>query len=368
MSEDFFEEPTEQSIVKAEIVEKYFKAWASIITATQDKYGKEKNPKIGYVDLFAGPGRYEDGAISTPLRVLKKAIGDTVLSKRLVTIFNDKDEANIRSLKEAISELPNISNLKYEPVFWNEEIGDEIAKDIARTKKIPVLAFIDPWGYKGLSLNLVNSFLKDWGCDCIFFFNYFRINAGLNNPCVKEHMESLFGERTEELSNRLKGMGPPEREATIINELSLGLKDFGHRFVLPFCFKNKNGKRTTHHIIFVSKSFKGYEVMKEIMANASSEEHQGVPSFVFSPACGPQQLFLFELNRPIDDLRDMLLNNFKGKRMTMENIYKTHCMDRPYLKRHYREVLANLEQDGKIKTFGRKSKKGFPDYILVEFP
>jgi three-Cys-motif partner protein len=68
----FFDESREQSIIKAEIVEKYFDAWAGIITATQDRTGKEK--RIGYVDLFAGPGRYKDGSDSTPLRVLTKAI------------------------------------------------------------------------------------------------------------------------------------------------------------------------------------------------------------------------------------------------------------------------------------------------------
>src|SRR5207248_10024637 len=38
--------------------------------------------------------------------------------------------------------------------------------------------FVDPFGYKGLSLQLVNSVIKDWGCDCVFFFNYNRISMG----------------------------------------------------------------------------------------------------------------------------------------------------------------------------------------------
>ena len=59
---------------------------------------------------------------------------------------------------------------------------------------MPILAFIDPWGYKGLTLRLVDAFLKDWGCDCLFFFNYGRINAGLSNPMVHAHMAALFGE------------------------------------------------------------------------------------------------------------------------------------------------------------------------------
>jgi three-Cys-motif partner protein len=363
----FFDESREQSIVKAEIVEKYFDAWAGIIVATQQRYKNET--KIGYVDLFAGPGRYKDGAISTPLRVLIKAINNPKYAKSLVAIFNDKDEDNARSLTEAINQLPGIEKLKFKPEVWNEEIGDRIAQDFNEINKIPMLAFIDPWGYKGLSLKLVDAFLKDWGCDCIFFFNYARINAGLSNPLVREHMEALFGkEQAEELANQLDPMNPAERESTIVNALAQSLKNYGHRFVLPFCFKNETGKRTKHNLIFVTKSFKGYEVMKEIMAKASSEEHQGVPTFIYSPADSRKQRFLFEFNRPLDDLEKMLLHQYAGKTMTMREIYENHSIDRPFLSRNYKEVLLKMEEKGVIKTAGRKSKRGFANNIEVTFP
>ena len=77
-------------------------------------------------------------------------------------------------------------------------MGEEIVKMFEEMSLVPTLFFVDPWGYKGLSLRLVNSVLKDWGCDCIFFFNYNRINMGLSNPFVKEHMNALFGEERAE--------------------------------------------------------------------------------------------------------------------------------------------------------------------------
>lgn len=238
----FFDETKEQSQVKAEIVEKYFDAWAGIITATQDQHPQHAK-RIAYVDLFAGPGRYKDGASSTPLRVLQKAISNPTYRERLVTIFNDKDDEFVRSLEQEIKELPGIDQLKHRPVVWNAEVGSEIAQQFASRKKIPTLAFIDPWGYKGLSLELVNAFLKDWGCDCIFFFNYSRINAGLSNPLVQEHMAALFGdERADRLSQVLDPMDPGQREATIVNDLAAALKQYGHRFVLPFTFNKRLGQ------------------------------------------------------------------------------------------------------------------------------
>jgi len=363
----FFDESQEQSVVKATIVEHYFHAWAQIIIATQKKHPNETQ-RIGYVDLFAGPGRYKDGTISTPLRILNKALESEDLRERLVMILNDKDEDHHGSLVGAIASLDNISNLKYKPNVWNEEVGDNIAKNFGSINTIPILAFIDPWGYKGLSLRLVDAFLKDWGCDCIFFFNYARINAGLSNPLVREHMHALFGERAELLSNSLEGLSPLQRETKIVEALAQELKQFGHRYVLPFCFKNKSGTRTKHHLIFVSKNFKGYEVMKEIMAKQSTSNDQGVPSFQFCPPVGPEKPLLFELNRPLDDLEALLLHKFSGRTLTMKDIYWEHCVDTPYVKKNYKDVLKKMEDSGTIKTTGRRSKRGFSDSISVTFP
>jgi three-Cys-motif partner protein len=368
----FFEESKEQSIVKAEIVEKYFDTWAGIIINEQKRQNRTGDEaRIGYIDLFAGPGRYKDGAASTPLRVLEKAISKPDYCERLVTIFNDKDENSAQALEREIHALPGIDALKHRPQIWNQEVGDKIAMEFERINTIPLLAFIDPWGYKGLSLQLVNAFLANWGCDCIFFFNYNRINAGLSNPFVQEHMVALFGQdRAVGLSKQLEAMTPEQREATIVNELAKALQEQGdgRRFVLPFCFKNNTGTRTSHHLILVTKHFKGYDEMKRIMANASSNKEEGVASFAYCPASRTEQLLLFNLNRPLEDLMAALLRDFSGRKATMREIYECHSVDTPYVSKNYKDVLTKLEQDGAIKTSGRKSNRGFADYIEVTFP
>ncbi|HEV2493612.1 MAG TPA: three-Cys-motif partner protein TcmP [Terriglobia bacterium] len=110
-TEEFFDESTEQSHVKSEIVSKYFWAWAKVIIP----HAKMHSGKIAYIDLFAGPGRYNDGTKSTPLLVLERAIQDADMRKMLVAMFNDKDKAQARALEEAISELPGVETLNYRP-------------------------------------------------------------------------------------------------------------------------------------------------------------------------------------------------------------------------------------------------------------
>jgi three-Cys-motif partner protein len=109
----------------------------------------------------------------------------------LVTMFNDADVEHCRALEKLITAIPGIEKLKFKPDIRNEEVGDNIVKMFSEMHLVPTFFFVDPWGYKGLSLRLVNSVLKDWGCDCVFFFNYNRINMGLTNPVVTEHMNAL---------------------------------------------------------------------------------------------------------------------------------------------------------------------------------
>ena len=370
---DFFKQSREQSLVKAEIVAKYFWAWAKVIMP----WAKKGQNKIAYVDLFSGPGRYEDGSKSTPLRILEQAIDDKSPDMRemLIAIFNDINSNNTQSLKKAIDSLNGINTLKHQPIVLNKEVGEEIIHDFQRIRLVPTLFFIDPWGYKGLSLELIGSVIKDWGCDCIFFFNYNRINMGLSNKSVQEHMNALFGEKkANNLRQQLKDKSSYERELIVVEELSEALQKIGGEYVLPFCFKNNKGTRTSHHLIFVSKHVRGYEIMKEIMAKESSSTEQGVPSFEYNPATQYQPL-LFELSKPLDDLEDMLLDKFAGQTMKMLQVYERHHVGKRYIKTNYKEALSNLEAQEKItveppasKRKKRNGKPTFADRVKVTFP
>lgn len=367
MTEDFFEQSTDQSKVKAAIVANYFWAWAKVIIPTAKK---SRNPRIAYIDLFAGPGRYSDGTLSTPLRILQSAIEDADMREMLVTVFNDRNSDHSKRLENAIAGLEGVDTLKQKPQVFNYDVGDEIVRYFERTTLPPTLCFVDPWGYKGLSLRLVNSVLKDWGSDCIFFFNYNRINMGLPNSAVDEHMDSLFGkERADKLRAKLAGLTPEDRETAIIEELAEALQELGGKYVLPFSFLNSKGSRTSHYLIFVSKHPRGYGIMKEVMAKQSSKVDQDVPTFRYCPADRRYRL-LFELNRPLDDLGDMLLRDFAGRSLTMGEIFDQHNVGRPYLSKNYKTVLGTLEAEGKIIADPPASKRrgtSFANHVRVTF-
>jgi len=112
--------------------------------------------------------------------------------------------------------------------------------------------------------------------------------------------------------------------------------------------------------------------MKEIMAAESTDQEQGVPSFTYNPADKlPKQALLFQLSRPLEDLRDMLVNTFRGSTLSMQEVYEEHNVDTPYIKNNYKTILQEMEADGLISVSDPKNKtrrKGtLADRLLITF-
>jgi len=339
----FYHGQTEQSAVKSEIVAKYFWAWAKVIIP----WARKGPGKIGYIDLFAGPGVYQDGTVSTPIKILQRAINDPDMRMMLVASFNDANREHAASLEDAVSALPGIDTLRHPPVITNDCVTTGFSKFFEGKPSVPTLFFIDPWGYKGVSLHLIATLLSSWGCDCILFFNYNRIKISLTNPKVFEHMDALFGkERAEQLRRDLENVPQDEKELTIIEAITEALQDTGAHYVLPFCFKDAHRRRTSHHLILATNN----------------------------PATRSQKV-LFEYTRPVDELEDILLEEYAGTSVAMGEIYTHHNIGRRYIKSNYKDALISLERQGKIvtnpsaqKRIKRKGIPTFADTVVVHFP
>ncbi len=370
MGTSFFDEQTGASAVKAAIVSKYFDAWARVMLV------KVGAPVIGYIDLFAGPGRYKDGSKSTPILVLEMALQDPKLRETLWAIFNDADQASADSLCAAIEELPGIKQLKHEPLVGNFEVGEEMTRWLEETAIPKSLVFFDPWGYKGLSLRLLDAALKDWGTDLIFFFNYNRINMGLGNELVAQHMNALFGEdEADALRARVKGLEPTAREYVIVNAFGERLLRGNAEYVLPFRFRADGGKRTSHYLFFASKHVLGYSIMKDIMYRESEKSEDGVARFEYTPVDDPQLSLLFPYSRSTDHLRRVLASKFAGRTVMVDDIIREHHVGTPYVKKNYKAVLVKMEAAGEVTCAppagSRPKRNGTPtmaDRTLVSFP
>lgn len=365
--DSFYAEQEEQSRIKSQIVAKYFWAWAKSMAPRL----RWPNRKLVYKDLFSGPGRYRDGTPSTPLLVIDRIIRDTTLRGLVHASFCDSNPDYVELLRNEIASLPGVDQLAFPPTVHCVTVDEDYPRWMEQARLYPTLMFVDPWGYIGVSLRLLESVLKDWGCECIVFFNYRRINMALENSLLRGPMEALFGsDRVASLNAELPKLDPESREMLVVENFIQALARDRSLYVLPFRFRDAHGTRTSHHLIFITKNILGYTMMKDIMAKESSTEEQGVGSFEYNQVSRRFPM-LFEYAKPLDQLAAMLLEEFAGRTLAVEDVFRRHHVGRPFTRRSYKTVLAQLETDGKIQvvsTAGKRRRNTFADHLLVTFP
>jgi three-Cys-motif partner protein len=380
----FFDEQTERSAKKTSIVAKYFQPWSQLVS----KPAQDRSQPLQYLDLCAGPGHYDDGSPSTPILILSRAIADPKLRDILVTHFNDKDKQHSQKLAAAVRALPGVEDLRHTPRVENYRVDDQLTQalqqEMSGKKLVATLSFLDPFGYGALSLQLIHLLTRDWGCDCVFFFNYNRIRAAINNRTVAARMDALFGrERAHALRQRIIGLGPREAEQVILHALAEAVEE-GGRMTCRYTFKNDAGTRTWHHIVLVTKAPRGIQIMKQIMAKEGAWTSDGVPTFEHNPARERQQLQPAQLGlfpeppsiRPLDQLRQGLLTCFAGRTLSVRQVCDEYDrVDSRFITPHYKDALLSLEATGAVSmdppADRRRTRLGKPtlaDGVRIRFP
>ena len=335
---DFFKKLREGSRIKQKIVSEYFVYYNRVMAP--------RNDKVGYADLFAGPGLYtNDGGNphkSIPVLVCEAAIREEVIRQKVHLWFNDGDTQNYRELTAAIRSIPGIERLRYEPSIDNKIIDAQWAAVMTKIK-VPTLVFLDPCGYKGLSLRLVRSVLAGFGNDCIFFFNYSRINMKLDLEVMNDSIDEFFEpERAKALRASIRGRNPEEREEIILAAVRSALEEAGG---IPLFFKFLTDKnRTSHHLVFASKNRRAAETMKRILNSASSTVIEGVGSGEHDPRAGRMSGSLFE---GLYEIEERLLSVFQGRRVQFAALLQEESNTR-FTESSYRDAILGLEQDERV--------------------
>ena len=363
MNPQFFSEQSEQSRIKAHIVASYFSAWAGVI--------QKWDSNMGYIDLFCGPGKYGDNNPSAPLLIIDKVLSSTVLTRKMLLLFNDQDPNNIATLRREIDMLDSEGLLKEKIAYYNKTIDRDTYRQLS-ISRLPVLSFVDPFGYKGLTLQLIDKLISNNGSDCIFFFNYNRVNMALNNHLFDDHLMGIFGEqRTYEIKKQLTGLAPAQREPIILDALTEALKENKSNYVLPFKFYSTEMLRTSHYIIFVTKHPIACKIMKQIMYANSAKDADGIADFSYKDSHNfsskAEQLTIW--GTPMDGLIRAIYSMGQGTTICVGDLCNRYDTDftTHYVGKNVKDALKRMELAGQIEVMdGRKYKYRLGELTMPE--
>jgi len=367
VEDEFFKELREGSRTKQNIVVKYFVAYNRVMA-------RGEAPKIGYADLFAGPGFYrnDEGGTqhSIPLLICEAAVREELFRRKIHLWFNDGDPPNCQQLKAAIESLPGIASLRYAPTVDNKIIDAKWVSILGRLR-VPTLVFLDPCGSKGLSLRLVASVLRGFGNDCIFFFNYSRINMKLGLAIMNRSVDEFFEpERARALRADIQDRSAPERERIILAAVKSSIEDAG-AIPLVFGFKSDNG-RLSHHLVYASKNAKAAGMMKIILRSASSDIREGVGSGEHDPRARESSGLLFA---GLYEIEERLLSVYAGRQIRFDILLREEART-SYTESNYRDALLRLESEKRVtveppaeqrKFQAGGEKRTLPKGVLIQF-
>jgi three-Cys-motif partner protein len=161
------------SEVKVELLKKYLERYLNILTASQ--YIDD----IYLFDLFCGEGIYENGGKGSPIVILEeikiiyfqqKARGKEI--KKFNCHFNDIDNSKIEKLKNEVNtrnlHYPYIGDLNYSEIDYNILVKN-VANKIDALNKEKAFVFIDPYGYKDISISDIKNLLKSEKSEVLLF-------------------------------------------------------------------------------------------------------------------------------------------------------------------------------------------------------
>lgn len=371
-NENFFEKQSASSYVKAKIVSSYFPQYCRILS----KYPQNE---FRYIDLFAGPGLYEDKHESTPLMVAKECNADEYLKRHVWMLFNDKKY--IKVLKENFLKLYPNGTFKKNPFFADRTIGECKTVETYLQKNTmlngknssPALLFFDPFGYKGIKTQVLADFLKNWGNEIFLFLNTKRINAAIDNELFLKHIKDMFP-----ISYRVVKLGKGNQE-NVISRLAYIVDMLGKEFNLllnksvyytAFQFQEEDINTTSHFILHLTKNAKGYELVKTIyndFANVGTT-FDGSHTYTFDPKLlNRRDMELFDYSSDnIHALADRLIKVYKGKIIDARTLFDEDQVNTKFCLSHYTEALRKLVEEGKIKSTFTDGKKHKVSVLIIK--
>ena len=186
----------------------YLAAWFPILSRWNDR--------ILFFDGFAGPGVYESGEAGSPTKALDVLLnhqyGAAMANKKFVFMINEAERDRHERLTEVITRYmaehqPWPRTSRSDRLRQLREHRRRILSGLAEQKKnlAPTFAFVDPFGVKGLPMDLLRRLLSFDRCELFVYFDFNTVNRFANAGNIDDRLTELFGTDLFKQAVGLKG-------------------------------------------------------------------------------------------------------------------------------------------------------------------
>lgn len=347
---------------KHEILEYYLQAWYPILGSSCNK--------IMYLDGFAGPGIYQNGEEGSPIIALNTSLEHILRKKiraKIKFLFIEKDIKRAEILKQVLEErFPELpKGISYH--VWDGEFAPTLSSVLDFVEKeggklAPTFAFLDPFGFSGMPMELIGRLFNYDMCEVLITF----MSGFVNRFCDELReiaLDELFG--THEWQEIHK-INQDNRIKFLLDLYKRQLENVGRASYIRSFEMIGPHNHTIYHLIYGTKHWKGLKVMKDAMWRVDKRG-----TYKFSDITDVNQKFILEFSSEshwVPKAAAMVFNRFRGMTVPVKEIELYVIVNTSY--RFIKSILKYLEKsdDPKIvSVVGRKKRYTYPDGSIITF-
>ena len=345
--------PQEHSEIKVLLLRKYLEKYINVLSLA--KYVNE----VEVYDLFCGEGIYENGKEGSPIIILK-LINEIYLRNKHSNAspvkfkchFNDIDAKKLDKLKE-ILDKDNLHINEIGSVHFSNKDYQVVKHGLFNRSTPPnrrTFVFIDPYGYKDISILDIENILSD-GYSEVLLFLPTQFMYRFEKDATPESLQNFLNEamKKDELSGSKSGI---DFIKNLRDGFSEKLKE--RHYVDSFIITREANQYFA--MFFFTSHIYGFEKFLEAKWDIDEEEGRG-----WSPkAHGQIGMFTqADITPNTDKFEENLTNFLRGKRTNIE--VHDFTIENRHLIPHANKVLKGLQDDGKLKVTlldGTTARKG----------
>jgi three-Cys-motif partner protein len=350
---------------KLELLGRYLDGWYPILSRW--------NGRVLFLDGFAGRGRYNDGTEGSPLVALGHLLDHRnfprMSDREFVFFFVEANKDNAASLQTEIAAFravrePWPKSVKYQVINEKFDVTATALLQHLRDQKrnlAPTFAFVDPFGYSGLPMDLLAELLSYPQSEVLVNFMVGHVQRFIGRDGQESAMRSLFGIDVSEVLDGYNGQADRVEHLRSVYERQLKER-VGFDNVQSFAMINNSGN-VGYYLFHGTRHRKGVELMKDVMWKLDPGG-----GFKFSDRMAGQAV-LFTPDPDLRPLRIELLRYFVGRRGVEIDEIEWHALQStPYRKTHVRPALKQLEKEGRI-TVNRPNgpRQQFAAGVTIDF-
>jgi three-Cys-motif partner protein len=356
---------------KHTILRQYLGAWLPIIASNERR--------ILVVDGFAGPGVYEGGEDGSPIIILKTILDHQNFQSRktqVICLFVELDDAVSTVLRAQVEELqaqrpfPEWLTIHLEEGNAFDRVMSGILDQVSTGKRlIPTFAFIDPFGIKGVPMDVVSRLLQHPKSEVLITWMFESMERWAKTPEFQPHMDAMFGGNDwAPLVKRFKG---DELLSALSDLYESALKEEASvEYIRSFEMRNKSN-RTEYLLVFATDNEVGLSKMKAAMWKVDP-----LGGSHFYDRTNPDQPMLLGAEEQIaPQLRRMLIEEFRGQGpVPIKRLASFVVSGTPFLETHLKRMtLGPMEREDPPvirvqRPEGKRKRPGeYPPGTTIEF-